>query len=38
MKILFRSHLSGKAEDCYDDLEIEEKGSSPRLANLETCN
>ena len=31
MKILFSSHLSGKAEDWYDDLEIEEKGSWPTL-------
>ena len=37
MKILFRSHLSGKAEDWYDDLEIEEKGWLT-LTNLETCN
>ena len=27
MKILFNNHLSGKIEDWYDDLKIEEKNS-----------
>ena len=31
MKILFSSHLSGKAEDWYGDLGIEGKGSWPTL-------
>ncbi len=31
MKILFSSHLSGKAEDWYDNLEVEEKSSWPTL-------
>ena len=31
IKILFISHLSEKAEDWYDDLEIEEEGSCPTL-------
>ena len=31
MKILFSSHLLGKTEDWYDDLEIEEKSSWPIL-------
>ena len=31
MKILFSSHLSGKAEDWYNNLEVEEKSSWPTL-------
>ena len=31
MKILLSSHLSGKAEEWYDDLEIDDKGSWPTL-------
>lgn len=31
IKILFSSHLSGKAKDWHDDLEIEKKSSWPTL-------
>ena len=31
MKIIFSSHLSRKAEDWYDNLEVEEKSSWPTL-------
>lgn len=31
MKILFSSYLLGKAEDWYDNLEVEEKSSWPIL-------